>query len=843
MLVHERLLYIGPNRRTERTAIEWLVELEPTEVEEVGNGLAPALAALAARIEALGLPGAVAIAATLRQTQVPDREPVAALAAVAGQFAVALQRGTGHRVGFSAVLPARLTEQRRLVYEYEHGDTGADAGEIAMRLLASELPLLRWARDDEVPGDDAFAALRLFLERAPQHVLPRDAQAIFEAAARLDIPCVKLERAPYKGLAGEFRIRPNGLLKLGHARHQRIVDGTLCLDRNVRLVPWLFDREQLFSALRGLALPLPLQDPESRLLTASRHVLRAAQRLGYPVVLKPVKRLASLPRGLERRRPALHNDQELRAELERLRPASPQVQVEKFIAGETWQVLVAGGQALCAVPLAGGEPATDALHASVLAVAERVAAALDCGLLVLAVVTPDPGRPLAEAGGAVVSLDPAPQLDRLLPEGSPWLDRAAEAFVRWLFPPGVPARIPLVAVTGTNGKTTTARLIARIARTAGRVTGLASTAGVYIDEQLREAGDLAGLGGHHLLFESREIDFGVLETARGGIAHSGFMFDHCEVGVCLNVTEDHIGEFDIDSLAAMVEIKRSILERATEGVVLNADYATCLGMLPFAPGVRVCLCSLTQPAPELLDRAGPGGAACVIERDGTAGNGAEWLVWYEDGGRLPVLAVADFPAALGGAARFNLSNAQHAVAAARLMGFEVETIARGLRSFDASFETNPGRLNVYGGHPFTVIMDYAHNPDGMEQLLDCVDRLGVTGRRILLYAGTGNRSDAEVVRHTLFPLGRVDHYVVRRYPGKLRGRGPDEIPRIMLAALREAGVPEERITIAEPPEQGAAIAMRLARPGDLVIVTPGSGEFEAMWEQVRSFAAAGSAVS
>jgi cyanophycin synthetase len=171
------------------------------------------------------------------------------------------------------------------------------------------------------------------------------------------------------------------------------------------------------------------------------------------------------------------------------------------------------------------------------------------------------------------------------------------------------------------------------------------------------------------------------------------------------------------------------------------------------------------------------------------------------------------------------------------MGLGKEAIDSGLRSFQANFDTNPGRLNVYQGHPFTVIMDYAHNPDGMEQLLDCVDRMEVAGRRILLYAATGNRSDAEAVRHARLPVGRVDHFVVRRYPGKLRGRRPDEIPALMRAALLEAGVPEERITIADPPEQGAVIAMRLARPGDLVIMAPGTVEFQTMWEQILSFGA------
>lgn len=837
MLVTDRYLYIGPNRRTRHTAIEWLVELEHGEEDALQAHRRALPETLSARLPGVRAPGGGELVDEFRSAADDDGTDALAFACrLVGTLAVALQRATGHDVAFTAVVPDKRPDRRRLVFEYEHGDIGADAGDIAGRLVAEAVTGLRWPADEEVPGADAAEALRLFLPRAADAALPGDAQALIAAAERLDVPCVKLERDPYRGVSGEFRIRPHGLLKLGHSSRMRIVDGTLCLDRSAALVPLLFDRERLWAAMTGLDLPLPAQDESSRPLTVTRRVTRAAERLGYPVVLKPVKRLAAAPRNYVRSRPVLRDERALLRELERARVTGPQVQVEKFVEGQTWHLLVAGGEAVCAVREDGGaEAVTGVVHTETASLAVDTAGTLDCGLLVLTVVTPDITRPLAEAGGRVVDMDPAPQLDRLLPAGSRWLNIAAERFVGWLYPDGAPSRIPLVAVTGTNGKTTTSRLLARIAKTAGHVPGLASTSGVYIDEELREAGDLAGIGGHHLLFEAREIDFGVLETARGGVAHGGFMFDHCDVGVCINVTPDHIGEYGVDSLADMVAIKRSVLERATDGVVLNADYGTCLDMLPFDPGVRVALCSLAAPAASLLEQAGPAGLACVVEAVGEGDEAAEWLVCHEAGRSDPVLPVADFPASLEGAARFNVSNAQHAIAAARLMGIDTETIARALRSFDASFETNPGRLNVHHGHPFTVIMDYAHNPDGMAQLLDTIDRMGITGRRILMYAATGNRTNVEVAAHTVFPVGRIDHFVVRRYPAKLRGRRPDEIPNLMRDALLEAGVPDARITIADPPEEGPRVAMQLAKPGDLVILSPGTGEFDTMWEQVQRF--------
>lgn len=830
MRVLERLVYIGPNRRAPVTVIEWLVALEDGEVARVAEGLPSAARAIADTLASQGIAFDPVPFEGQGERPVPDGESLAALGHVVTALAIVLQRSAGHRVAFRTVLPGGSPDRRRLVFEYEHDDVGIAAAEIAMRLVAEFLPGLGWTPDPDVPGDGASEALSAFRERAPKSVLPADTQAIIDHAARADIPCVKLEREPYAGVSGEFRIRPHGLLKLGHARHQRIVDGTLSLERSAHLVPWLFDRVERHAAMRSLGLRVPVTDPSGETHVVSRRIARAAKRIGYPVVIEARQRLAADPRNYTGEPPVVEEDGGLAPTIAAARARGPDIRVEKYVVGERFHLLFAGGTFLCAIG-SDGPVEADRFHPSLLGSAAAAAARVEAGLLLLTVVTSDPARPLEDTGGAFVAIDPAPQLDRLLPAESSRLSSAADAFVGWLFPPGAPSRIPLVAVTGTNGKTTTSRLIDRMAREAGFQSGLACTHGVYLDGKLARAGDLAGIGGHHLLFESRDIDFGVLETARGGVANSGFMFDYCDVGVCLNVTPDHIGEFGIDSLDDMIAIKRSIVERAAGSVVLNADSEACLGMLPFDSRVSIALCSLERDARTLTDGDSER-FACVVE---AGPEGAEWLVWYGEDGREPVLPVADFPAALNGAARFNVSNALHAIAAARLLDIPVDAVARALRGFDTGFDTNPGRLNVFDDHPFRVIMDYAHNPDGLNALLDCVDRMRPSGKRILMYACTGNRTDAEVEAHTRFPVGRIDHFVVRRYPGPLRGRGEEEIPRRMHEILRQAGVPDESITLGIPPEEAANMAMALARPGDLVILAPGTGEFEALWDTVRTF--------
>jgi cyanophycin synthetase len=463
--------------------------------------------------------------------------------------------------------------------------------------------------------------------------------------------------------------------------------------------------------------------------------------------------------------------------------------------------------------------------------AVRVSRTLDAGLLAVTLVTSDPGCALTDTGGAIVDLDPAPQLDRLLPDHADLMAQAAEGFVRWLYPPGTPCRIPLVAVTGTNGKTTTSRMITRIMRSAGFLPGMASTSGIYFNEVLHQQGDFAGSGGHHILFESRTINMGVLETARGAVANSGFMFDWCDVAVCLNVTEDHIGEYGIDSLQQMTLLKRSIVARARRAVVVNADYATCRDMLPFGAGIHLYLASVESAVAVIWGLAGQPSFACVLEED----DGKEWIVMYEPGGkRCPVMPVAAIPATLDGLARFNISNAQHAICACHALGVGLDVIRQGLSSFDATFENTPGRLNIYRQLPFTVVMDYAHNPDGMEKLCACIDQMDVPGRRILLYAGTGNRTDEEVVKFACSAVGHFDHFICRSYPG-LRGRQPGEIPALMNAALLQAGVTQERISLVAEAERGALQALGMARPGDVVVLCPATAEVDKMWQQIISF--------
>lgn len=848
MLVLEVLQYLGPNRRSEHTVIEWKMELSAKEQQVVALAAEDDFALLYQMLIATGLEPLAALttegfsqADSVAGDQPAWRSsPLATLLQIVARIALALQRSAGHRVRFYDIYRCASAMQMRMVFESEQAETALNAAELALRLCSQSLPGLQWQADPALPGSSFQDGLDGFLQQARSTVLSLETQAFLTAAAQRDIPCAKLERAPYAGLQGDFRIRPNGLLRLGHACHQLIIDGSLCLQRSAALIPLLFDRNKVHETLQALQLPVARQASGLRHLVTAKRAARAADLLGYPVVLKPLARspkAARLNTPIQLPQSALNSAQDVRLAFEQAKPDRSGVIIEEYVSGQSVHLLLAGMKLLCALDTQGLNVLDTELHNSLVEMAERVAVRLVAGLLVVTVISTDLSRPLQETGGAVVDLDPAPDLGRLLCNSTSLLQLAAEIFLDWLFPAGSQSRIPLIAVTGTNGKTTTCKMTARIMQAAGYRVGMASTSGVYIDQQLISEGDLAGSEGHHLIFESGEVNLGVLETARGGIAHSGFMFDHCDVAVCLNVSEDHLGEYGIRTLADMVEIKRSVLLRARKAIVINADYETCLNMLPVPGPVRLYAATLHKNVQQVRELLGSDNWVCVCEivESSESIAGEEWIVLYGPGGeRQAVIAVNQIPATFDGSAGFNISNAQHAICASHALGVNTDLIKAALSEFDSSFENNPGRLNIYRGLPFTVVMDYAHNVDGLENIGRFLERQPVSGKKILLYAVTGNRTVEALRKFSMFPVDMFDHFVCRCYPGRISATRP-EFPGLMKQALLEVGVKEECITLVDVPEDGPRVALSLARPGDLVMICSGTKEFSRIWSDIQSF--------
>src|SRR5450432_1171202 len=419
-------------------------------------------------------------------------------------------------------------------------------------------------------------------------------------------------------------------------------------------------------------------------------------------------------------------------------------------------------------------------------------------------------------------------------EGTP-RDVAAPV-VDMLFPPGASARVPIAAITGTNGKTTTARMLAHITKMAGYTPGLTTTDGVYIDGQRTVAGDMTGPVSARMVLADPQIDIAILETARGGLLRAGMGVNEVNVGAVLNVQADHLGLKGIDTLEQLAEVKRVVVEIATDCAVLNADDPLVLRMSGYTEAKNICYVTMNPQHTLVREHIRAGGRACALE----AGVNGQMITLYDRSGHIPLLWTHLIPATLEGRATHNVQNAMFAAAMAFSLGFKLDAIRQGLRTFDSTFFQAPGRMNIFNEHPFKVLFDYGHNAHAVAALADLSQRLDVVGRRIVVLAGPGDRRDEDLVAIAQAVAGRFDHYICRR-DDSLRDRAPDEVPRIQANALRAAGVPESAISVIPDEQDAIAAALGMGQPGDLLLVF--ADALVRSWKQITKFKPAGISVA
>ncbi len=845
MEIREKLLLLGPNRRSEQTILEQQFVLASTELDVLAVRL-PAICAQLAETPPFSAGGFEGL---IQPAPGAGEQALAGFARVFNAMALALQQAAGHRVTQCGFAPDSAGHGVWAWFEHEHEEVAERASDLALCWLAELEPTLATPGTDDEQIVDSASRYREFLPFAKDLVLPRDAAAIIAAAARLDIPCMKLDRAPFQAPVGKFRVRMNGMLKLGHGAHQNIIDGTFCQTRNANLTPLLRDRVALRRELSRLRVPLPACDPEPGNCIMSRKAVRAAEHLGFPVVVKAGVRACPAGVFLD-----LNSAEDVRAAVEKARHLASHVSVESMVAGQSCKLLVVN-HALLGAFASGQEIPVARVHSSIVDLACRVSRELGTGMLLLDIASTDYGRPLEETQGAVVDCDLAPQLESLIPAGSGppgggsgsiehfpqleslipagsgLLDRVAEEFVRWMYPAGAAARIPVIAVTGTNGKTTTCHMVERILQAAGYRTGVVCSDGIFIDQQFTSDRGEMGPGAHHGMLEVETVDAVVLEEYFGRILRGGFAFDWCDVSVCTNVTNDHLGRIGVHTLQEMADVKFEVVRRARGTAVLNAEDPFCLAMAKQAKAKRICLVSTVDAAEKLSGMLERVSGRCVAENQG----GRPFIVIYDGVERIPVIAIDDIPATFAGAAGHNVSNAMHAAAAGYFSGVSASTIADALRSFEMSFESTPGRLNIFDGLPFRVIMDYAHNADGFRRICALVDRLPVNGEKILMVGYSGDRQDVDIEAAASVLSGHFDHYICRNFK-TLRDRLPLEIPALLKEGLVSAGTSRSAISIVPDADQAVQSSLERAKPGDLVVLLAGSTEFQRVWDLLRSMA-------
>jgi cyanophycin synthetase len=440
--------------------------------------------------------------------------------------------------------------------------------------------------------------------------------------------------------------------------------------------------------------------------------------------------------------------------------------------------------------------------------AERISRIIGLDICGIDIMTPDISIPVAEAGGAILEVNAAPGFRmHIAPTGG--LPRnVAEPVIDMLFPPGKSARIPIISITGTNGKTTTTRLMAHVVKSMGYRVGFTTTDGIYIQNIMVEKGDCTGPKSAEFVLKDPTVEFAVLETARGGILRSGLGFSKCDIGIVTNIAADHLGLKDIMTLEDLARVKAVVPESVRPGgyAILNADddqvYAMRKGL-----DCKLALFSMDENNPRIKEHCEAGGLAAIAENGFITISKGTW--------KIRVGKIVNIPLTFAGKAIFMIQNILPVVMASYLRGFSIEDIKAALETFIPSHAQTPGRMNVFNFQKFTVIIDYAHNPAGLQALGKFLEKVD-DSPKVGIITGVGDRRDEDIKALGSISAGIFDEIIIRQ-DKHLRGRQDTDIVELLEQGIREINQTLPVKVIFKEVE-AIEFAIKNAKPGSYIVV-------------------------
>ncbi len=421
---------------------------------------------------------------------------------------------------------------------------------------------------------------------------------------------------------------------------------------------------------------------------------------------------------------------------------------------------------------------TDMMHPENIFLCERISRVIGLDICGVDIMAENLTQPLKENGGCILEVNAAPGFRMHLAPSEGLPRNVAAPVIDMLYPPGKPSRIPIIAITGTNGKTTTTRLMAHIVKNNGYKVGFTTSDGIYVQNHMMEKGDTTGPVSAEYILKDPTVEFAVLETARGGILRSGLGFSRCDIGIITNIQEDHLGLSDIHTLEDLARVKATVVKSIKkEGwAILNAEDEQCL-KIANELSCNIAYFSMDENNPTVKEFSKLGKIVAVYENGYITIKKGEWKIRVERATHVPLT--------MGGKAKFMIANVLAATLAAYLQGFKTEDISLSLQTFIPSAAQTPGRMNIFEFKKFKVLIDFAHNPAGYKGIEDFLTSVEAT-KKIGIIAGVGDRRDEDIKECATIAARMFDHIIIRQEK-HLRGRTEEEIIGLIMEGIAASG--------------------------------------------------------
>ncbi len=767
--------------------------------------------------------------------------------------ALEMQTLAGMDTGFGRTRGTGKDGEYYVVFSYMEEDAGVYAAKAAVRVTQAIADNVVYNLEEDI--------MQLREIREDTRLGPSTG-CIVEEAAKRNIPFIRLNK--------------QSLVQLGYGVNQKRIRATIASTTSNIAVDIACDKEETKNLLGAAEIPVP----RGVIIRTELGLKEAIDKLGYPLVLKPVD--GNHGKGATTN--IIDWDMAVKA-LAAAQVYGRSIICERYITGFDFRVLVINNKFICAAlrtpaavtgdgehniqwlvdktnkdprrgfghekvltsiklddfskimldekgytletiptkgelvllkPTAnlstGGTSAdvTDEVHPTNIFMCERISKIIGLDICGIDIMAADLRAPISENGGAVLEVNAAPGF-RMHIDPAVGLGRnVAEPVIDMLFPKGSEGRIPIIAVTGTNGKTTTTRLVAHIAKSAGYKVGYTTSDGVYIQNQLLMKGDCTGPVSSTFVLRDPTVDFAVLECARGGILKNGLAFQNCDIAIITNVSTDHIGLGGIDSLEQMAKVKAVVAETVfSHGyAILNAD-DDLVYEIKNNLKCNIGLFSMDENNPRIKAHCNAGGLAAVSE------NG--YVTIMKGNWKIRVEKIADIPITYGGKAVHNIMNTLPAILASYLYrNIKVEDIKDALETFVPSATQTPGRLNLFKFKHFDFLVDFAHNQAGLTLLCDFVSKMNGTPK-VGIISGTGDRRDEDIRDLGKISAGCFDEIIIRQ-DKNLRGRTAEEIVNLLVEGINSTKTKEIPITIIYNEKEAIMHAYNTAKPGSLITI-------------------------